>query len=83
MTQTHCAHPGILHVIPGSRIIQFCGDADLAGIAFRQYGDLITACNDDGPHALRVDPAFDFPTIVRTVETQLRSLRLREWVVGA
>jgi hypothetical protein len=82
MTHTRYAQPGILEVIPGSRIIQFCGNADLAVATLRQYGELITAFSNDGPHVLRVHPALDFATIVLTVETQLTPLSLRERVVG-
>jgi hypothetical protein len=82
MTHTRCTHPGILEVIPGSRIIQFCGNAELVAPTLRQYGELITAFSGDGPHALRVHPALDFATIVLTVETQLTPLLLSERVVG-
>jgi hypothetical protein len=78
MTHTRCTRPGILEVIPGSRIIQFCGNADLDTATLRQYGELIMAFSGDGPHALRVHPALDFTTIVRTVETYLTPLRERE-----
>ena len=82
MAHVRCTHPGILEVIPGSRIIQFCGNADLAAATLRQYGELITAFSNDGPHILRVDPALNFATIVLTVETQLTPLPLGERVVG-
>jgi hypothetical protein len=82
MMNTRDAHPGILEVIPGSRIIQFCGNADLAVATLRQYGELITAFSNDGPHVLRVDPALDFAAIVLTVEMQLNPLPLSERVVG-
>src|SRR4051794_4626212 len=68
---------GILEVIPGSRIIQFYGDADHAVATLRQYGELITSFSNDGPHALRVDPLLDFATTVVTVETQLTLLPLK------
>jgi hypothetical protein len=48
-----------------------------------QYGELITAFSNDGPHVLCVDPALDFAAIVLTVETQLNPLPLSERVVGA
>lgn len=43
MIDIRYARPGILEVIPGSRIIQFCGNADLAEATLRQYGELIMA----------------------------------------
>ena len=74
---------GILEAIPGSRIIQFYGDADRAEAALRQYGELIIAFSTDGPHALRVGSRLDFATIVQTVETQLIARPLTERVVGS
>jgi hypothetical protein len=82
MTHTRSAQPGILEVIPGSRSIQFYGNADLAAATLRQYGQLITAFSTDGPHVLRVDPVLDFDTTVLTVKTQLTPLTLRERAVG-
>ena len=78
MTHTRCTRPGILEVIPGSRVIQFCGNADLAAATLRQYGELIRAFRNDGPHILRVDPVLDFATIVVAIETYLTPLPLRE-----
>ena len=80
MTHQRDTRPGIVEVIPGSRIIQFYGNADLAVATLRQYGALITAFSNDGPHVLRVDPALDFATIVQTVEAQLTPPPLHERV---
>jgi hypothetical protein len=82
MAHARSAQPGILEVIPGSRIIQFCGNADLAAATLRQYGELITAFSTDGPHVLRVDPLLNFATIVVAIETYLTPLPLRERAVG-
>jgi hypothetical protein len=82
MTHTGCMRPGILEVIPGSRVIQFCGNADQATATLRHYGTVITAFGTDGPHVLRVHPALDFATIVQTVETYLTPLPLNERAAG-
>ena len=82
MPHARYTHPGILEVIPGSRIIQFCGNADLAAATLRQYGELITAFSIDGPHVLRVYPVLDFATIVQIVATQLTPRPLCERAVG-
>ena len=82
MTHQHDTPAGIMEVIPGSRIIQFYGNADFARATLREYGDLITSFSDDGPHVLRVNSALDFATIVQTVETQLALLAPRERAAG-
>jgi hypothetical protein len=82
MTHQRDIRPGITEVIPGSRIIQFYGNADHAVATLRQYGTLITAFSNDGPHVLRVDPALDFATIVQTVEAQLTPPPLHERAAG-
>jgi hypothetical protein len=80
MTYQRDIRSGIVEVIPGSRIIQFYGNADLAVATLRQYGALMTAFSNDGPHVLHVDPALDFATIVQAVEAQLTPPPLHERV---
>jgi len=82
MTHQGDTRSGIVEVIPGSRIIQFYGNADFAVATLRHYGALLTAFSNDGPHVLRVDPALDFATIVQTVERQLTPPALRERAAG-
>jgi len=73
---------GILEAIPGSRVIQFYGDAEHAETALHQYGKLLVGFTNDSPHILRVDPRLDFATIAQTVETLLTPRPLKERRAG-
>ena len=83
MAQSRCEQPGILQVIPGRRIIQYCGDPYLTATVLRSYGEVILGHTETGPHILRVRPSLDFVAVVAAVKAQLTSDRSSEGTRGA